>query len=442
MQLKTILLISGAVIVAVGAGAYYRLGSDMKVETARAPVPFVTPPGITLQAVGATLAPGGVFSGIFARNAKGFAFADAKGKTLYTYDKDTEANKSSCVDDCIKAWPAAVAPANAVAVGEWTVITRPDGATKQWALHGKPLYTFVKDEQVGHDKGNGSANGIWHTAMFQPSEGVTLPNGIAVQEIVDAQGTALVDERGMTLYTFDGDAKRAHAAACKAVAGAEPCADHWKPFAAAQIARPVGDFTLVDRAEDGIKQWAYKGDALYTYDGDLQPFDATGIGVEKGWHAAMISQTFIPSEARLQSTPHMGKIMANAQGMTLYRREGHLFRTGGHSIPRSVPGVPALGRAIGTAGCNAECLKTWHPLVAPATAQPSGYWDIVSRDDDTRQWAYKGYPMYTYAGDKKPGDTTGYDTYDIMVSDGIHQVDYTIQPTTSQFSLFWTTVDP
>jgi predicted lipoprotein with Yx(FWY)xxD motif len=27
--------------------------------------------------------------------------------------------------------------------------------------------------------------------------------------------------------------------------------------------------------------------------------------------------------------------------------------------------------------------------------------------DDNKQWAYKGKPLYTFAKDTKPGDTTG-----------------------------------
>src|SRR5262245_44833933 len=34
---------------------------------------------------------------------------DAKGMTLYTWDKDKEANKSACVDNCLVNWPALAA---------------------------------------------------------------------------------------------------------------------------------------------------------------------------------------------------------------------------------------------------------------------------------------------------------------------------------------------
>jgi predicted lipoprotein with Yx(FWY)xxD motif len=79
-------------------------------------------------------------------------------KPLYTFDRD-EAGKSNCVDRCIAAWPAVVAPAGAKPVGKWSIITRPDGSS-QWAYEGKPVYTFVRDTE-GTATGDGMG-GSWH----------------------------------------------------------------------------------------------------------------------------------------------------------------------------------------------------------------------------------------------------------------------------------------
>jgi predicted lipoprotein with Yx(FWY)xxD motif len=57
--------------------------------------------------------------------------ADAKGMTLYTYDKD-EPGKSNCSGLCAHFWPPLTALADAHPMGDWTVITRKDGS-KQWA---------------------------------------------------------------------------------------------------------------------------------------------------------------------------------------------------------------------------------------------------------------------------------------------------------------------
>lgn len=51
-------------------------------------------------------------------------------------------------------------------------------------------------------------------------------------------------------------------------------------------------------------------------------------------------------------------------------------------------------------------------------AQPNGFWEVVSRNDGTRQWAYKGYALYTYAGGKAPGQHTGQATYDFAKLEG------------------------
>lgn len=79
-------------------------------------------------------------------------------KPLYTYDRD-EPGKSNCVDRCLAAWPALVAPANAKPVGKWSVIRRSDG-TSQWAFEKKPVYTFVRDSN-GTATGDGMG-GSWH----------------------------------------------------------------------------------------------------------------------------------------------------------------------------------------------------------------------------------------------------------------------------------------
>ena len=47
----------------------------------------------------------------------------------------------------------------------------------------------------------------------------------------------------------------------------------------AMVAEAAGDFFVIIR-DDGIKQWAYKGRALYTFAGDLAPGDANGTGVD------------------------------------------------------------------------------------------------------------------------------------------------------------------
>jgi predicted lipoprotein with Yx(FWY)xxD motif len=63
--------------------------------------------------------------------------------------------------------------------------------------------------------------------------------------------------------------------------------------------------------------------------------------------------------------------------------------------------------AGGKSACNGPCATNWPPLTASAGATASGDWSIITRDDGTRQWAYKGKPLYTWSKDQKPGDRTG-----------------------------------
>lgn len=63
--------------------------------------------------------------------------------------------------------------------------------------------------------------------------------------------------------------------------------------------------------------------------------------------------------------------------------------------------------APGKSACNGPCATNWPPLLAASGATASGDWSIVTRDDGSKQWAYKGKPVYYWAKDQKPGDRTG-----------------------------------
>jgi predicted lipoprotein with Yx(FWY)xxD motif len=93
---------------------------------------------------------------------KGKVFVDAKGMTLYTFDKDA-GGKSMCNGPCADNWPPLFASADAKPSGDMTIVARDDGK-KMWAYKGKPLYTFKKDSAPGDINGDGFLNGAWHIA--------------------------------------------------------------------------------------------------------------------------------------------------------------------------------------------------------------------------------------------------------------------------------------
>jgi predicted lipoprotein with Yx(FWY)xxD motif len=80
-------------------------------------------------------------------------------------------------------------------------------------------------------------------------------------------------------------------------------------------------------------------------------------------------------------------VLVNAAGMTLY------------TFDRDVGGS---GKSV----CNGPCATNWPPLMASGDP-PSAAWQVVTRDDGSKQWAYQGKPLYTWIKDTKPGDKTG-----------------------------------
>jgi predicted lipoprotein with Yx(FWY)xxD motif len=81
-------------------------------------------------------------------------------------------------------------------------------------------------------------------------------------------------------------------------------------------------------------------------------------------------------------------VFVGANGMTLY------------TFDRDAAGS---GKSV----CNGPCATNWPPLMASADAKPDGDWTIVTRDDGTKQWAFKRKPVYFWVKDTKPGDRTG-----------------------------------
>lgn len=95
--------------------------------------------------------------GMLGSTSKGKIWVDAKGMTLYSFDKDT-AIKSNCIDACAKEWPPLKAEKDSKASGKWTVVARADGSN-MWAYDGHPLYTFLKDTKAGEVMGD-NVNGF------------------------------------------------------------------------------------------------------------------------------------------------------------------------------------------------------------------------------------------------------------------------------------------
>jgi predicted lipoprotein with Yx(FWY)xxD motif len=73
----------------------------------------------------------------------------------------------------------------------------------------------------------------------------------------------------------------------------------------------------------------------------------------------------------------------------------------------------------GKSVCNGPCATNWPPLMASATDNASGEWTVVTRDDGSRQWAFRGKPLYYWVKDAKAGDRTG---------EGVNNVWHVVRP--------------
>lgn len=61
----------------------------------------------------------------------------------------------------------------------------------------------------------------------------------------------------------------------------------------------------------------------------------------------------------------------------------------------------------GKSACNGGCATNWPPFMASEGDKATGDFTIVTRDEGKKQWAAKGWPLYYWAKDSKPGDKTG-----------------------------------
>ncbi len=81
-------------------------------------------------------------------------------------------------------------------------------------------------------------------------------------------------------------------------------------------------------------------------------------------------------------------MLVNAKGLTVY------------TFDRDVAGS-------GKSACEGDCAVKWPPVMAAATDTPAGDFNLVTRANGQKQWAWKGKPLYTWPEDQEPGDKYG-----------------------------------
>ncbi len=112
--------------------------------------------------------------------------------------------------------------------------------------------------------------------------------------------------------------------------------------------------------------------------------------------AAAQTSTSSSSPVVKTASNSLGTILVDSQGMTLYHLSGE-----------------QNGKFICT---STACLGVWHPLIAPSSGAPSGEavsLGTVKRPEGTVQVTYQGTPLYTFTGDRQPGETKGQGIKDV-----------------------------
>ena len=170
-----------------------------------------------------------------------------------------------------------------------------------------------------------------------------------------------------------------------------------------------GELATIERT-DGTQQVTYNDIPLYYYAKDDDPGDTYGQGLGGRWFIVPPGATHGPypvapgegtpvPAANLQVgfTEELGPFLTDAKGMTVY-----LF---------------LKDETAGQSACYDDCAAAWPPVpAADGMLLPpgiSGTLSAIDRTDGSQQMTYNDIPLYYYAADTKPGDTTGQDVGDV-----------------------------
>lgn len=307
---------------------------------------------------------------------------------------------------CEQVWAPVLAQPKAKEVGKWTVITRKDGR-KQWAYDGAALYTSSLDREPGDVLGGDTFEHRGDDpAMRQPIQPPPdVPPGFSVTTM--RTGRLLLAEREFSVYASDRDGP--DKSNCDA-----NCAQTWKPMLAPQSAHPHGDWSIFERSP-GVRQWAFRQRPLYRYTLDTYAHSFQGSDVP-GWHNVFTQLAPPPPAGFTVQDTTSGQVLADPNGKTLYT-----YFCGDDALDQLGCDHPSETQAYRFAMCGGgdpdRCVRTFPYVFAPKNAKSeSRSWSVIDIDPKTGHlatrgqadalhvWAFRGRPVYTYAGDDRAGD--------------------------------------
>ncbi|MFE9445489.1 SCO0930 family lipoprotein [Streptomyces sp. NPDC006602] len=292
------------------------------------------------------------------------------------------------------SWRSASLVASAAAVLALTTACGQESGTPSTGSQNVGATAAAGDYTVG-GIGTATASG---TSAPEAGQGAAAQTSTAGELNVSTNaelGNVLTDKSGLTLYRFDEDTAEPPKSNCDG-----DCATAWPPVPAddAEAGAGVDEALLgeVTRA-DGSKQLTIGGWPAYRYAKDTKAGDVAGQGVGGKWYALApdgkkAKLADLPGLST-RKDPELGEIVVDKNGHTVYR----FLKDTAWPDPISA--------------CTGACLEKW-PAVAPVDindtegVQKKGYMNFT-RPDGVKQQTINCWPIYTFAGDKKPGDTNG-----------------------------------
>ncbi|MYZ07308.1 hypothetical protein GT028_07975 [Streptomyces sp. SID2999] len=290
------------------------------------------------------------------------------------------------------SWRTAALVATAASVLALTTACGQDTVTPPAAAQNVGASASAAGIGTGLGSGNGyGADG----AQASASPTLAAPAGKLTVATNPQLGNVLTDGSGLTLYRFDKDTAEPPKSNCDG-----DCATTWPPVPADDANAGAG----IDKAmlgevtrADGTKQLTIGGWPAYRYAKDLNSGDVNGQGVGGKWFALApngkkASLTSLPGLS-VRKDPKLGDIVVDKNGRTVYR-----FLKD-KAWPKSV------------SNCIGACLEKW-PAVAPVSeddtqgVKKKGLMPFT-RPDGVKQMSVNCWPIYTFTGDKAPGDTNG-----------------------------------